>query len=473
MTRIANDPELDGRSLITRLKIRASRHLPRPLLTAWNDIKRAVNFVLPKRLFARSLLIIVLPVLILQLVITVVFLDRHWELTTRRLATATARDIGAIVDLYRAPGDPAARDARLQSVARRLDLKIAVLPGNQLEDDQLSSFDLLRTALTEEINHQLGAPVSIAGINDWAVDVRVYIDDETFDFEVQRDNAYASNWHIFLVWMASTSIVLIIIAVLFLRNQIRPIERLADSMERFGKGQPVANFRASGAREVRRATISFFEMRRRIERQVEQRTAMLAGVSHDLRTILTRFRLELALFGNDPDAEAMHRDVGEMEAMLEAYIAFARDDFDEASEVVDVERIIGEAARSAGRSGVEIAWTFTGEPLVPVRPGGFRRAIDNLLGNAVRYGRRAVITAAHDGTCLTVTVDDDGPGIPEESREDVFRPFFRLDSARNQDHSGSGLGLAIVRDIARAHGGNVRLASSPLGGCRATLRIPV
>ena len=289
----------------------------------------------------------------------------------------------------------------------------------------------------------------------------------------RRSAAYASNSDIFLIWMVGTSTVLLIVAIIFLRNQIKPILKLADAAESFGKGRDVPNFRPRGAREVRRAAQAFIEMKTRVERAIEQRTAMLAGVSHDLRTVLTRFKLELALLDENPEIEAMKKDVDEMARMLEAYLAFARGDLGEGSAPTDMAAFLDELKDDAERHGHKASVVFHGPPVVTVRPAAFKRCLGNLVSNAARFAPSISITGHRDHRYLTITVDDDGPGIPAAQREDVFKPFLRLDDARNQDEGGTGLGLAIARDIARSHGGDIALGDSPLGGLRATVRVPV
>jgi two-component system osmolarity sensor histidine kinase EnvZ len=289
----------------------------------------------------------------------------------------------------------------------------------------------------------------------------------------RRSQAYASNSHIFLMWMLGTSMVLLSIAVLFLRNQIRPILKLAAAAESFGKGRDI-EFRPRGAREVRQAGHAFIEMRRRIERAFEQRTAMLNGVSHDLRTILTRFKLSLALMDEDtPELEPLKKDVDEMSRMLEAYLAFARGDAGEHSAAIDMGALLEDLKTDAERQGHATQVSISGDPVATVRPDAFKRCLANLVNNAVRHGDRIAISAARDPRWLTITVDDDGPGVPADQREEVFKPFVRLDEARNVDEGGTGLGLAIARDIARSHGGDVTLGESPLGGLRAMVRVPV
>jgi two-component system osmolarity sensor histidine kinase EnvZ len=290
---------------------------------------------------------------------------------------------------------------------------------------------------------------------------------------VRRNEAYASNSHILLVWMVGTSLVLMSIAIPFLRNQIRPISQLAEAAESFGKGRPLpADFRPRGAQEVKRAGHAFIQMRERIERQIEQRTAMLTGVSHDLRTILTRFKLQLALSGSKPDVSALNQDVQDMQTMLEGYLSFARGDGLEDPGSFDLADYFGKIQEEARLRKRKLTTSLTGSPDLHVRPGAFSRLLSNLVGNAFRYGKAIEIKATHTRGTLRVVIDDDGPGVPADKREEVFKPFVRLDSARNLDSSGTGLGLSIARDIARGHGGDIWLEDSPLGGLRVVLRVP-
>jgi two-component system osmolarity sensor histidine kinase EnvZ len=304
------------------------------------------------------------------------------------------------------------------------------------------------------------------------VEIRVKLDSKTVMRVLTRTSqAYASNSHIFLVWMAGSSLILLGIAILFLRNQIRPILRLSEAAEALGKGREI-EFRPRGAREVRQAGHAFLEMKRRIEKNLEQRTTMLNGVSHDLRTILTRFKLSLALVPQTPEIEDLKKDVDEMTRMLEGYLAFARGDLGEQAVVTDLRPLLEELQSDAERQGHATALDIVGDPMITVRPDAFRRLLFNLVANAARHGERIEIQANHETRWLVLHVDDDGAGIPPDMREEVFKPFVRLDEARNQDEGGSGLGLAIARDIARAHGGDISLGESPSGGLRATVRLP-
>jgi two-component system osmolarity sensor histidine kinase EnvZ len=349
------------------------------------------------------------------------------------------------------------------------------LPGTQLPPPGPKPFfSQLDGALSDEIRKQIGLPFWIDTVGrSNIVEIRVKLDDTVMRVFARRADVYDPNSWIFLVWMVATSFVVLAIAIAFLRNQIRPIVRLADAAEAFGKGREAPNFRPRGAREVRRAAAAFLEMKARIERAIEQRTTMLAGVSHDLRTILTRFKLELALLGDGPEIDAIKKDIDEMAAMLEAYLAFARGDMGEQPAPTDIGALLDELRADSERHGHKASVTFHGQPEVTVRPAAFKRCIANLVGNAARFGSAVAINGHRDHRWLTVTVDDDGPGIPPQMREDVFKPFLRLDDARNQDEGGTGLGLAIARDIARSHGGDITLGDSPLGGLRAAVRVPV
>ncbi len=450
------------------------RAFPIPPPTAALDwVARRLAGALPKGLYARSLIIIIAPVVLLQSVIAYVFMERHWQLVTRRLSSAVTADIAALIDVY----ETYPQDRRAETLSRiaseRLNLDIDILPDATLPPPGPKPFfSILDEALSDEIKRQIARPYWIDTVGrSNLIEIRVQLDREVMRVIARRSQAYASNSHIFLLWMGGSSLILLGIAILFLRNQIRPILKLAEAAESFGKGREI-EFRPRGAREVRQAGHAFIEMKRRIERAIEQRTAMLNGVSHDLRTILTRFKLSLALLDQTPEVEDLKRDIDEMSRMLEAYLAFARGDAGEQAVPTDLKALLTELKGDAERQGHAVSLTIVGDPMVTVRPDAFRRLLVNLLSNAARHGETIAIQANHETRWLVLHVDDDGPGIPPDLREEVFKPFVRLDEARNQDEGGSGLGLAIARDIARSHGGDITLEDSPLGGLRATVRLP-
>jgi two-component system osmolarity sensor histidine kinase EnvZ len=435
--------------------------------------KRALG-VMPRGLYARSILIVILPMVILQSVLTFIFLERHWALVTNRLSTVLTQDLSAIIDIYQSY--PKDKDyATLTRIAQeRMKIDIEFLPKGPLPQALPKPFfSIVDGALSNEIRKQIGRPFWLDTVGrSNLIEIRIELPDAILRAVAYRSAAYASNSYIFILWMLGTSFVLIVVAIAFLRTQIRPILRLSRAAEAFGKGRDV-DFRPRGAREVRQAGYAFIAMKRRIERSIEQRTAMLNGVSHDLRTVITRFKLSLALMGASEDSDEMKRDVEEMQRMLEGYLAFARGDASEPAIAVDMREFLDDIKNDADRDGGELQVVFQGDPVVRVKPDAFKRCIGNLVDNAKRYSKRVALDGNRDNRFLTIHVDDDGPGIPAESRIDVFRPFVRLDAARNQDAGGTGLGLSIARDIARSHGGDITLGDSPLGGLRASLRVPV
>ncbi|WP_420962621.1 ATP-binding protein [Brucella sp. IR073] len=442
----------------------------------WTKFARWLAHQMPKRLYARSLIIVIVPMVLLQSVIAFVFMERHWQMVTERLSMAVVRDISAIIDIIETyPQDPGYENI-IRIAQQRLGLNISILPPNPLPPPGPKPFfSILDDFLGEEITRQINRPFWLDTVGDSdLIEIRIQLEDKVLRVFARRSQAYASNTLIFLTWMVGTALVLLSIAILFLRNQIMPIQQLAKAAESFGKGQPMPEgFRPRGAEEVRRAGIAFIQMRERIERQIEQRTAMLSGVSHDLRTILTRFKLQLALAGSNIDTEPLNQDIADMQNMLEGYLAFARGEAEEEQGNFDLTRLFDKLAEEAKLRDRGFRSTIEGDSTVEVRPKAFTRLIGNLVGNAFRYAQNVEVTAVHDDASLTVTIDDDGSGIPEDKRDDVFKPFVRLDEARNQDSSGTGLGLAIARDIARSHGGDITLHDSPLGGLRAVVRIPV
>jgi len=437
----------------------------------WRAFAGWLHDRMPKGLYARALLIVILPIVLLQSAVAYVYMQRHWEAITDRLSAAVARDVAAVSDLYvRFPQD---RETLTLVAGVDLNMQLVALPKGPLpEPMERSFFSLLDHVLTRELAQRVRRPFWINTTKGNFVEIRIALDDATLQFVTTRTQAYASNSHIFFIWTTVASIVIIGVATSFLRNQIRPILRLARAAEEFGKGRDVS-LRPSGATEVRRAGAAFLEMKQRVERAIEQRTTMLTGVSHDLRTIITRFKLSLALLPQGAETEELRKDVHEMERMVEAYLAFARGDGGEAPAPTDIGAILKDLQIDTAKLGIDARLTMTGEPTIVTRPAAVKRLLANLVGNAQRYGKRIDLSAENDGKIMTIHIDDDGPGIPVERLEDAFRPFYRLDESRNQDHGNSGLGLAIARDIARAHGGDLTLERSTRGGLRATVTLPV
>lgn len=454
----------------------ASRQQKRSL---WSRFSRWVSRKMPKGLYGRSLIIIIAPMVLLQSVIAFVFMERHWQLVTQRLSQAVTADVASIIEVMENyPQDP--EFAQITAIAQeKLDLTIAILPPDPFPPVVGKPFfSLLDDTLRSEIQTQIGRPFWVDTVGDSDIlEIRVRLEkpeENVLRVFVRRNRAYASNSHIFLMWMFGTSLVLLLIAILFLRNQIRPIQQLSHAAEKFGKGQNLpGDFRIRGATEVRQAGLAFLQMRERIERQIEQRTAMLTGVSHDLRTILTRFKLQLALIRQTPEIEELQADVDDMQQMLQGYIDFARGDQYEQAEDVDVcDALMKHKMEAALR---EKNYEVDCEPdiMLHITSEAFSRLISNIVTNAFRYADRLEAKVQKGQRRLTITFDDDGPGIPEDMREEVFKPFMRLDEARNLDETGTGLGLSIARDIARNHGGDINLYDSPLGGLRAIVTLPI
>jgi two-component system, OmpR family, osmolarity sensor histidine kinase EnvZ len=458
-------------SLADDKTIPADRHT-----AAWR-IKRFLERHLPDRLYQRSLIIVIAPIVLLQAIMAFIIMERHWDNVTRALSKTVAREVALITDLYdSSPQTAESIDNLINTANKNLDVvfsieRAAVLPPPAAKP----FFSLVDSKLTKYLKDRIDRPITVDTIGRTGyIDVRIKLADNlVLRLLANEDRASASSTPIFLSWLLGSSLVLIAVAIFFLRKQISPILELAKAAKSFGMGREVADFRPRGAREVKVAALAFQNMKERIERHVEQRTTMLAGVSHDLRTILTRLKLELALLGRNAKAGAMKNDVDEMQRMLEGYLAFVRGDDGEKSVATNLSSMLREVALGAKRAGRPVDVEVSEDLVVPVKPAAFKRCIGNLVSNAARYGTSVKLSAARADHQFSVIVDDDGPGVPPERREDVFRPFLRLDEARNLDETGTGLGLSIARDIARSHGGDVRLSDSPYGGLRAEILIPV
>ncbi len=445
-------------------RARPESGLPRP--------SRFPKSLLPTGLYARSLIIVIAPVVVLQALVAFVFMERHLVEVFTRLSTAMVANVAAVIDLM----DTYPQDtdfSQIKRIARdRLDLDVSMLPASAMPPPGSTHFlSPLSRVIRSQLSQQIGKPYWV-NLEGSMIEIRIELGDRVLQVLTPSSQTQVSNSVIFASWMAASSIVLLAVAIIFLRDQIRPILALTDAVDNFGKGRPVPDFKPRGAREIRQATAAFHEMRQRVERQIEQRTAMLSGVSHDLRTLLTRFRLELALIEETADVAGLKDDVDDMNRMLEGYLAFARGDLGEETVASDAAALIGEAGETARRTGRDVSVAFSGDPTVNVRPQALTRCIDNLVANAARHGRRVAVAGTHADGQLTITVDDDGPGVPLAERDAVFKPFYRRDDARNLDQSGTGLGLSIARDIARNHGGDITLSDSPLGGLRATVTVP-
>lgn len=443
-----------------------------------STLKDRLPTIIPKRLFPRALIIVAAPLVLLQSILVFVSMERHWQTVTARLSGATARNIAALVEIYKQnPNNPETRTL-MKVTASKMEMGIDFLPGAELPSERPKRlFDILDNVLGDMLQEYIKLPYWIdtvgAGKN---VEIRVKFENEVLSAIVPRSSTYASNTHIFIVWMVGSSIILLLIAVMFLRNQIRPILQLAEAADRFGKGLPTPKgFHPHGALEIRQASHAFLRMRDRIERHVDQRTTMLAGVSHDLRTILTRFKLELALTQDSPEIAAMRKDVDEMQGMINAYMDFAKGEGDEETSLTNIDELLIDIRDEMVRTDNDVTLTTNSGGLdLPLRRAAFKRALTNLVSNATQYAGKVVLTTEKEDGYFLIHVDDDGPGIPPEHRKEVFQPFYRLEDARTQyEGTNTGLGLSIARDIVHSHGGSIILNDSPLGGLRATVQIPL
>jgi len=433
---------------------------------------------MPKSLYARALIIIIAPMVLLQSVIAFVFMERHWQTVTQRLSQAVTADIAAIVEIIEDAPVGTNFDKIIGLAQDKLSLNIALLDPEPFPPAVGKPFfSLLDDTLRTEITEQIGRPFWIDTVGDSNIlEIRIQLEKQpnVLRVFVRRNQAYASNSHIFLIWMVGTSLVLLLIAILFLRNQIRPIQQLSQAADSFGKGQVMPeDFKIRGASEVRQAGLAFLQMRERIERQIEQRTAMLTGVSHDLRTILTRFKLQLALIGETKEIKELEADVDDMKQMLEGYIDFAKGDADEPIQEINIRHALERHSVEASLLKKDFDVECNGNLMLKIRPNAFNRMVTNLVSNAMRYANALIIKVVEGSSRVTITFDDNGPGIEESMREEVFKPFLRLDEARNLDETGTGLGLSIARDIARNHGGDINLYESPEGGLRVIVVLPL
>ncbi len=430
---------------------------------------------LPRSLMGRVLLIIVAPILIMQLVITWVFFDMHWEAVTAKLSEGMVADIAWAVNSYEADPTPANLD-RIAAQAQSMQLSFKLQRNVDLPENRRPSiFVPLDRAIDNALHYGLDEPYWFDTTRyEGYIDIRVKVKHDILRIIVAKDRAFVTTGHIFIFWIFGATLILTTVAMLFIRNQVRAIERLAEAAEKFGKGEDDPTFKPYGATEVRSAARAFIEMRSRIQRQIEQRTTLLASVSHDLRTPLTRLKLELAMAVQDTATERMKQDVSEMAYMIDEYLAFARGEIAEANDVVSVRGLMETIQESTRRAGHDLEVSFLPEDqTVRIKQLSIQRALTNLVMNGFHYGKAVRLSAEAGNGHLTLYIDDNGPGIAPERREEAFKPFSRLDDSRNQNIQGVGLGLAIARDIVRGHGGNLTLDESPMGGLRAVISLPM
>ncbi len=449
--------------------------LPAGIAAAADSHRRWWKRILPRSLFGRALIIIILPLVLAQLLATWIFYDRHWATVERRLATSVAADIAFTLDARAYATTPGQAAALLSHAQATTELRYTFRPGAALpRRTSGSDGGWFEDALVGALAERVGRPFLIDFESDRRnILIWIELSDGVMEVATPRERLFTPTTYIFVLWMAGSSLVLLAVASLFMRNQVKSLRRLAAAAESFGKGRDVANFRPEGATEVRQAAAAFLQMRERIRRQITQRTEMLAGVSHDLRTPLTRMRLALEFLPQaGPEVEELTQDVMIMERMVQGYLDFARGEGPEQPRDTDLGLLIEEVTAAARRDGADVSLALPEDFVLPLRPDAMRRCFANLLSNARRYGSHIWVTALPVADGIDVLVDDDGPGIPAAQRENVFRPFFRLDASRNPATGGVGLGLTIARDVARGHGGDLTLEESPQHGLRVRLHLP-
>lgn len=431
--------------------------------------------LLPRSLLGRSLLIIVTPLIVVQAISTWVFYERHWDSVTRWAARSIVGELNTIIHHMRDFPEPKNRAWMFETARLHMNLDIEYQRGSILPAGPPPvARNIPERELINTIRERINRPFTIDTQTFYRkVEIKVQLPGGVLRVLAHDERLSSPTTILFIAWSAGSALVLLIIATIFMRNQVRPIKRLAVAAERFGKGRDVPDFKPAGATEVRAASTAFIRMRERIKRQIKQRTEMLAGVSHDMRTPLTRMKLQLEMLGDGPEVEGLRADVEDMESMLDEYLAFARGEGTETPVETDLSALLADIARASKRNGHSISVKAPGQLPVAVRPNAFKRCVTNLVDNAVAFGKTVAITAARRGDAVEITIDDDGPGIPKSKRALAFRPFARLDPSRNPDRRGVGLGLTIARDIMRGHGGDLALEDAPIGGLRARVRLPV
>ena len=444
----------------------------------WTEkAKHRIKNILPQTLFGRALLIIVTPLILMQAISTFVFFDRHWDTMTRRLAHTLAGDIAFIVDSL----TPLPQQPHLNQIFLKADdilhIRLTYSPEEILvKKKHFPQWDRVRKSLRNALKERVRRPFSIDTIKkDRRIEIKVQLPQGLLNVNVHEKRLYSSTPYIFLMWMIGSSLVLFAIAIIFMRNQIRPIRRLAIAARSFGMGRGSSEIKPSGAKEVRQATQAFRQMRERISRQFAQRTEMLAGVSHDLRTPLTRMKLQIEMLERTPETRELQDDIQEMERMIDGYLTFARGEGSESLSKINLTNLIEEIISTERRDGSLINFVNKSKTRksVTLRPQAIKRAITNLIVNSKKYAETVRVELEYNLEHAVITIDDNGPGIAPEHRDDVFKAFFRLDPSRNTDTGGTGLGLTIAKDIVHSHGGDLLLSEASLGGLRATITLPL
>ena len=436
----------------------------------FSGLNRFLKYILPKRLFYRALIIVAAPTIILQLIITIVFYDSIWIKANKNITRSLVAQLKTIQEVY--INDKKNLDFFTDSYKNNFNFEIGISENIFPNTSGERRFSPMDRSLRRELKSAFG------NNNYWfntskfknAVEIKIKLKNEVLEFLVPKAMVSASSVRLFLLWTTLPSIILIFIALIFLKNQTKPLVKLAKAAERFGKGDYVNDFRASGSLEIRKAALEFDRMAKRINRHLNQRADMLSGISHDLRTPLTRLKLQLAMLKQKDLSEKMSKDIDEMEKMLNNYLQFAKTQIKENTSEIDLVVMFKLIKNQFNNEKLTI--TNKDEIKLEGRPTALKRSFENIIQNGLTYGSKVFVSIQKGNNKALILIEDDGPGIPEDQFKNVFKPFFRLDKSRSLNQSGVGLGLAIVEDIINSHGGSIQLGKSKLNGLQVKISLP-
>ncbi len=425
--------------------------------------------VIPSSLFMRFILIIILPIIFAQLIATYIFYNRHWESVSKNMSLSLSNDIQTVFEIEKQKISPEERYKIYTKLGIRFDIK-----PYQSNNKIIDLYEPEAEFLYNQLKENFALPIQIRFTDKQNnITVDIFKNQQIFRFITNSKRIDNPTTYIFILWMTGTSLIFIFLSIIFARNQIRPIIKLARAADKFGKGQQSLLLRPEGAAEIRKAAVAFLKMKERIERQISYRTEMLAGVSHDLRTPLTRMKLQLAI-SKDKENKTMLEDVQDMENMINIYLDFARGDAKELTKVIVFNKFLEKVIAPYLKQNLDLIIKDCPKIKIPLKMDAIKRCFQNLLDNSFKYGNKVIIHNYIIDDLLCIEIHDNGPGIPEEKREDVFKPFFRLEESRNRETGGVGLGLAITRDIISNHGGQIHFESSEiLSGLKAVINLPI
>ena len=437
----------------------------------FSGLNNFIKYILPKRLFYRALIIVAAPTIILQIIITIVFYDSIWIKANKNITRSLVNQLKTIEEVYK--NDNKNLDFFTDSYKNNFNFEIGIKQDIFPNSTGERKFSPMDRSLRRELKSVFGND------NYWfntskfknAVEIKIRSGNDVIEFLVPKEMISTSSVRLFVLWTTLPSLVLIIIALIFLKNQTKPLVKLAKAAERFGKGDYVNNFRASGSQEIRKAAFEFDRMAKRINRHLNQRAEMLSGISHDLRTPLTRLKLQLAMLKQKDVSDKMSKDIDEMEKMLNDYLHFAKTQAQETTSEIDLIYLLNSLKNEFNNKNLSLNYNDLNIK-INGRPIALKRSFENIIQNGLTYGGKVEINAHRGNKFIVVSIEDDGPGIPEDQYKNVFKPFFRLDKSRSLNKSGVGLGLAIVEDVINSHGGNIQLNKSKYSGLQVKISLP-